>query len=150
MILEPMAGASLAKRSKEERGKFKEGVARLSGRGGGVLGKRTRDDGEGEASAAAGGGGTVNGIAAQEPERKRKKKGPKGPNPLSVKKPKAREPQDPRETSPRPAKERDVVPRTTEVPAEGTKKKRKRKHKDKSGGGEDGVSIAATGDMSDG
>jgi U3 small nucleolar RNA-associated protein 23 len=76
MIMEPMADGSREGRERGERGKFREGIkARESG----SL-KRKRDDDEtGEA------GGQKDGEA----KKKRKgAKGPKGPNPLSVKKPK--------------------------------------------------------------
>jgi U3 small nucleolar RNA-associated protein 23 len=93
MILEPMAGRSADVRTKEEREKFKQGVARASGRGGGVLGKREREEDVEE--------GVKEGR--EESERKKKRKGPKEPNPLSMKKPKVREPREPREEVPAPS-----------------------------------------------
>jgi len=150
MILEPMAGASLERRSREERGKFKEGVARTNGRGV-VLGKRSREGDDREA------GGKADGVGVQSaPEmKKRKQKGPKGPNPLSMKKPKVREPQETRNapeertdaSSPAQKKTQNV---DVVAPSEGSKKKRKRKHKNKSEAGEGAAAIASTGDMSDG
>lgn len=68
MILEPMARASERVREREERGKIRAGTKR-----GGDQKRKRDDDGE-EAEAEV-----------QEP-RKKKVKGPKGPNPLSVKK----------------------------------------------------------------
>jgi U3 small nucleolar RNA-associated protein 23 len=74
MILEPMAESTEKVRLNEEKGKFKAGI--LESRGS----KRKRDPDAGE-----------NVEQDQEATRKRKKKGPKGPNPLSVRKPKRRE-----------------------------------------------------------
>ena len=84
MILEPMAGRTEEVREREERGKVRAGLKGRRGGGDGGL-KRMRDeDGEGE-------DGDVNGDGDDEGEgenvQKRKRiKGPKGPNPLSVKK----------------------------------------------------------------
>ncbi|OQN95599.1 hypothetical protein B0A48_18304 [Cryoendolithus antarcticus] len=75
MILEPMAEASETFREKEERGKMRAGL--LGGRGV----KRQRDDGEGDDR----GMGEKDDGRMEERVVKRKK-GPKAPNPLSVKK----------------------------------------------------------------
>ena len=82
MILEPMAEGSLDVREGAEREKFRAGLKK---RGAGVLAKRKRmEDAD---------GGT-NGFQAQDSDgnetlpKKRRVRGPKGPNPLSVKKPK--------------------------------------------------------------
>nr|OQO25444.1 hypothetical protein B0A51_08054 [Rachicladosporium sp. CCFEE 5018] len=75
MILEPMAEASETFREKEERGKMRAGL--LGGRGV----KRQRDDGEGDDR----GVGEKDDGRVEERVVKRRK-GPKAPNPLSVKK----------------------------------------------------------------
>ncbi|KAI4163805.1 MAG: hypothetical protein LQ342_002578 [Letrouitia transgressa] len=83
MVLEPMAEGSLEVREASERGKFKTG---LRGKAVGAGNKRKRDGGaEGDLEQRDG-----NGIAGNDIEReqrpKKKIRGPKGPNPLSVKK----------------------------------------------------------------
>jgi U3 small nucleolar RNA-associated protein 23 len=75
MVMEPMAGRSAEVREAEEKGKVRAGLK--SRRGAEVSGeKRKADDGE-EAKEAD--------LDASVPKRK-KPKGPSGPNPLSVKK----------------------------------------------------------------
>ena len=87
MVMEPMAEGSLGVREGVERGKLKEGL-RARGRGGVLLGeKRKREDVEAEEGSrlkVSGPDGDTHGP----PDKKRKIRGPKGPNPLSVKKPK--------------------------------------------------------------
>ena len=78
MILEPMGVVSEEVREREEKGKVRAGLkgGRGAVRGGG---KRKREESEDGGDAEVGGG--------EEPVTKKKKlKGPKGPNPLSVKK----------------------------------------------------------------
>ncbi|KAL9608188.1 MAG: hypothetical protein Q9167_006966 [Letrouitia subvulpina] len=85
MVLEPMAEGSLEVREVLERGKFKTG---LRGKGVGAGNKRKRDSGaEGDLEQREGNGVAGNDIE-KEQEPKKKVRGPKGPNPLSVKKPK--------------------------------------------------------------
>jgi U3 small nucleolar RNA-associated protein 23 len=151
MILEPMAGASTDRRAREEKSKMKEGITKMGARGT----KRSRDDDETGTAASE-----KMSTAQEEPDRKRKKKGPKGPNPLSMRKPKARDPEgthQPRavpksEEAPRdPVQDGEPEQETAEHATEdGSKKKRRRKHKSKTeaGGGE--ASIATAGDISDG
>jgi U3 small nucleolar RNA-associated protein 23 len=135
MILEPMAGASENVKSKEERGKFKLGISRTGGRAN-VLGKRSREDGDTEGTRSEHGVGDVEGSAAK------KKRGVREPNPLSMRKPKARETSSTTMASPS-----SMAPSVID---EGVgKKKRKRKHKDRSEAGANGVTATA-GDMSDG
>jgi U3 small nucleolar RNA-associated protein 23 len=74
MILEPMAESTEKVRLNQEKGKFKAGI--LESRGS----KRKRQDDVAE-----------NPTPEQQVTKKRRNKGPKGPNPLSVKKPKKRE-----------------------------------------------------------
>lgn len=85
MVMEPMAAGSVKAREGMEREKFRSG---LKTRGTGLVGKRKRDKDDG--NAAAGQGQEAENInGGDERASKRKKaKGPKGPNPLSVKKPK--------------------------------------------------------------
>lgn len=80
MVMEPMNEGSLGVREGVEKGKMRSG---LRGRVGDVLGKRKRgeEDGAGQEQEGADEAGT-----AAKPEKKARKKGPKGPNPLSVKK----------------------------------------------------------------
>ena len=84
VLLEPMSGVSTDTRERAERGKFREGIRGTR--------KRKRDEQEDTLV-----GEEVPGRARQDQEgpqvRKKGKwaKGPKGPNPLSVKKPKKRE-----------------------------------------------------------
>lgn len=80
MIMEPMAGATAQNREREERGKFREGLKRGSGSQGM---KRKRPDGEDESE----GGEDATGEDVVK-KKKIRGKGPKGPNPLAVKKPK--------------------------------------------------------------
>lgn len=85
MIMEPMAEKSEEIRDTEERAKFRAG---LKGRRGAsepesLKRKRTDEDGEGDDIDA---GARTNGTADTQPIPKKKRKGPKGPNPLSMKK----------------------------------------------------------------
>lgn len=82
MILEPMAARSTDVREADEKGKIRAG---LKGRRGGEGQKRKREEDEeaGEGGAAA--------ELEPVPKKKKSKGGPKGPNPLSVKKPKVRQ-----------------------------------------------------------
>ncbi|KAK4461109.1 rRNA-processing protein utp23 [Cladorrhinum samala] len=93
LILEPMAESSQKARDREERAKFMSGIVRGSKR------KREDDDDEG-----GGGGGDKSEDEAdsgderakkkeeeEKPKKKKKNYGPKGPNPLAVKKKKRRD-----------------------------------------------------------
>lgn len=79
MILEPMGAKTEAFREREERGKIRAGIKGV------VVGeKRKRDDddvAEDTKDAAGGERGVV-----RDPKKKKARSGPKGPNPLSVKK----------------------------------------------------------------
>lgn len=86
MVLEPMAESTIGIKESIERDKFRTGLR-------GRLGKRKREEGdekeltnEGQESTdiGAGDGGEVKETAV----KKKKIRGPKAPNPLSVKKPK--------------------------------------------------------------
>lgn len=78
MILEPMANSTEKFRSREEKGKFKAG---LRDSGSQVLGKRSRGSDE-----AIDQEGSDQNEGQQVEQKKKRKRGPKGPNPLSVKK----------------------------------------------------------------
>lgn len=144
MIMEPMAESSIGVREGLERSKFRSG---LKARGTGPLGKRKRADEEDspdvqrekEANHVA--EGDQNGV------KKKKAKGPKGPNPLAVKKPKRLD-SDVQKTAEEstwiannPESEADVerskpvADEVQETPEDSRdlpiKKKRKRKHKTK-------------------
>lgn len=83
MILEPMAQATEKARDKEERDKVRAG---LKGGRGGLKRKREEDE---ERDAGMGRlQGDANGKMGAETPQMKKLKGVKGPNPLSVKKPK--------------------------------------------------------------
>lgn len=130
MILEPMASATEKVRSREEKGKFRAGIK--GARGSQVLGKRTRDseesgDENGELSTAAQGRETTE-------QKTKKKRGPKGPNPLSVKKPKKK----PLENSAS-RQDKSVANRSID---EGEQAKRKRKRRRKSKMDEENVEPA--------
>jgi U3 small nucleolar RNA-associated protein 23 len=86
MILEPMAEATSGVRSKQERSKFREG---LKSKIPSLLGKRNRsekavDPSDKDADSLYG----YDGVREQEGPKKKQAKGFKGPNPLSVLKPK--------------------------------------------------------------
>ena len=88
MVMEPMADSSLGVREGFEKGKFRAGI-RGKGFGSGQKRKREEDDsgvdhdGKVGSSPNLQGDVTTDGLVV----KKRKIKGPKGPNPLSVKKP---------------------------------------------------------------
>ena len=126
MIMEPMAGATSENRDREERGKFRAGLKR----GSGSL-KRKREDND---------NGEVEGHDEGGKPRKKTVKGPKGPNPLSVKKAKKRSTEEEDATRWEGIK--------MEAPGEGSaeqkdadsgvKRKRRRKHKSGANGEEAG------------
>ena len=145
MVMEPMAEGSVGVREGVERGKFRAG---LKGRNlSGVKRKRVAED-EADPEKVAGGRDAPRPGGEDDVERvvkKRKARGPKGPNPLSVKKPKKEksqpEAEDHQERGPRKAdkEEVDVGRRPAddasiiEASADGAenttaKRKRKRKH----------------------
>ncbi|KAH7364240.1 putative rRNA-processing protein utp23 [Rhexocercosporidium sp. MPI-PUGE-AT-0058] len=119
MIMEPMAEASTDNREKEERVKFRAGLKR----GSGSL-KRKREDGEENLDGTG---------EADIPKKKKKTKGPKGPNPLAVKKAKKSMEEGPKSSAPKEGKESAAVgasnPEKSDGPEQGAKRKRKRKPK---------------------
>ena len=148
MVMEPMAEVSVGVRDGIERSKFRSG---LRGKGSLLLGKRKRGEDEGrdvnvteEKQADSGPGGDDKGAI------KKKMKGPKGPNPLSVKKPKREANSTPRTENEHGEKassldpgETDADPKPStltvhmverpfdEAPNPPARRKRKRKHKSK-------------------
>ncbi len=142
MVMEPMAEASVDVREGIEKSKFRSG---LRGRGTASLGKRKRehrDSGDSKVPESE----EVKLIAEGDERavKKKKARGPKGPNPLSVKKPK-------KETGGAQGEEEEQRSRKTRVDPEGAstravdivegaldetpnppaRRKRKRKHKSK-------------------
>lgn len=85
MIMEKMGEKSMVVREGVEKSKFRSG---LRARGIGALGKRKRGDGASEADAADVEEVTRDLEGDIETVKKKTTKGPKGPNPLAVKKPK--------------------------------------------------------------
>ncbi|EDN98002.1 conserved hypothetical protein [Sclerotinia sclerotiorum 1980 UF-70] len=81
MIMEPMAGTSTEVREREERSKFRQGIK--SGRASGSL-KRKRNEGDedDDEELARKDMGVTEGVA----KKKKNAPGPKGPNPLAMKK----------------------------------------------------------------
>ncbi|KAF2421031.1 hypothetical protein EJ08DRAFT_690315 [Tothia fuscella] len=137
MIMEPMGGATEDLREREERAKFKSGLK--DRRGATVLGKRGRDEDEEAGSAEEGvhpdrarniatpvANVTTTATSEAAPKPK-KRRGPKGANPLSMKKPKQRTAPTTTEVAEKPTKKpADIATAETEA-----KKKRKRKPRPK-------------------
>jgi U3 small nucleolar RNA-associated protein 23 len=136
MIMEPMAEATAENREREERGKFRAGLKRGTPR---ATLKRKREGSEEGKEQAQGGNGDRDVV-------KKAAKGPKGPNPLAVKKPKKKFEGEGLITFAKPTYNKkdcgteESNPGQIEVDA-GTKRKRKRKHK--SGGADSTVSAIA-------
>ncbi|KAF2498424.1 hypothetical protein BU16DRAFT_293985 [Lophium mytilinum] len=143
MILEPIATATSDVRDQEERDKLKAG---LKGRRGATEdAKRKREVEEDDAQVHRSSNSKATSDASKQPERKRRK-GEKGPNPLSVKKPKPRvlEPSKSTDHAASTAEEQQKgiqVSTATEganpaaAESEETKRKRKRKHKSRGASG---------------
>lgn len=135
MVMEPMAQGSVGVRDGIERSKFRSG---LRGKGSLLLGKRKRGEDEGSDVNVTEGKQANSGAGSDEKAAIKKKiKGPKGPNPLSVKKPR-------REASSYPKTENEdgetalsldrgavhlIEGALDEAPNPPAKRKRKRKHK---------------------
>lgn len=139
MIMEPMASATAHNREKEEGIKFRAGLKR----GSGSL-KRKRDDEEDTDG---------KGIEVEDTPRKKKKSvnGPKGPNPLAVKKPKKRpEGESLRSDPSKLSKSAGATEGSDHTGANdrevGTKRKRKRKPK---AGSDGGGAVAVSGGVND-
>lgn len=137
MIMEPMAGVTAENREREERRKFRAGIK--SGRASGNQGmKRKRGDGEDEAGLRSSEDGVAEGAANR---KKSYRKGPKGPNPLAVKKSKKRVEGEGIQASPKAdlkvqsgkSVESAMIDTASET---GIKRKRRRKHKSGVGEGD--------------
>ncbi|KAL2756904.1 hypothetical protein ACRALDRAFT_1056056 [Sodiomyces alcalophilus JCM 7366] len=140
MIMEPMASESVAVREREEKAKYRAGLTGPAP-GRGAKRKRTEGDDKEDENAQQDGAEGTNGVGpagsatGTTPEKKKKKKGhgPKGPNPLAVKK-KKNVADAGKEATTSPAK-----PAGEEAPA---KKKRKRRHKSRPDQGEQNAETA--------
>ncbi|KUI67947.1 rRNA-processing protein utp23 [Cytospora mali] len=130
MILEPMAGATNRVVQKGERAKFRAELKEPATAGG----KRKRDKDEDDSDSEDG----EKNDKEEKPKKKKAKGGPKGPNPLAVKKPKKKKSEQKQSTKPR--EEKPTEDGSSEQPA---KKKRKRKNKNKEGGEDSGAQDAA-------
>ena len=149
MVMEPMAVGSVNAREGIEREKFRSG---LKTRVTALVGKRKRDEDGGNATAAEGQEAEQVTENDERAGKKKKVKGPKGPNPLSVKKPKKTTVDDEKEKTRTPGRSDKALgdPNARERRAETTlptvdirdgpfdetqgrdaKRKRKRKHKSK-------------------
>ena len=149
MVMEPMAAGSINVREGMEREKFRSG---LKTRSTGIIGKRKRDEDDGGPIAGEDDGAKSIPEGDEKAGKKKRTKGPKGPNPLSVKKPKKSTARDQREETTREGGlgEASVYPNAAERIAENgvsavdivdgpfdetnereAKRKRKRKHKSK-------------------
>lgn len=157
MILEPMADKTERVKEGEEKAKIKAGLKSRWGAAGGEKRKRKREDED------EGGGAEVDG---EEPAQKKKKaKGPKGPNPLSVRRAKKEEPakknkqvEDERaairkatKTDPQAAEKATLATTDAGEDANGVtdgtrKRKRKRKPKDTNTGAEAEAATFGDGD----
>ena len=143
MIMEPMADSSIGVREGLERSKFRSG---LKARGTGSLGKRKRGDEISHSDVAREEAGDVAENGENSVEKKKKIKGPKGPNPLAVRKSKKATPANENSEkddqrfsnmadrtgggAPIQRSDTDIPPQTPEDAGNSqTKKKRKRKAK---------------------
>ncbi|KAF2270624.1 hypothetical protein CC78DRAFT_528379 [Lojkania enalia] len=145
VILEPMNAVTEEHREREEKAKFKAGLKGKRGANAGV--KRKHDEEEDESINRQGDNSIVEQSTGDtRPQKKRKVKGPKGPNPLSVKKPKKRNPATKStsssnlpiaESSNLPLRVPGAVESSIAEHDEPAKRKRKRKHKPKAGGAEE-------------
>ncbi|KAK6213972.1 rrna-processing protein utp23 [Colletotrichum tabaci] len=137
MILEPMATESVAIRTKEEKSKFRDGLVRP---------ERKRKRGEDEDDDESGKEGKSVASGGQD-KKSHKKKGPKGPNPLAVKKSKkATEGGAKQKTEPRLATGAGAGAGEGGGEGEGegegpAKKKRRRRQKNQTGDVEPGASA---------
>lgn len=136
VLMEPMTNATEEHREREEKSKFKMGLKGQRKPDAGE--KRKRDDAEGQDDKSIA-------TEAQEP-KKRRQKGPKQPNPLSMKKKKAET------TAAQPGSTKKVTPVETydsqppatdaQDPDAAAPKKRRRKHKSKAEGAAEGGGVA--------
>ncbi|KAF9736289.1 hypothetical protein PMIN06_008276 [Paraphaeosphaeria minitans] len=132
MIMEPMNTASEELRDREEKNKFRLGLK--GQRNPDQPPKRKRDDEEQ--------GAEEQNTEEAQPQKRKKQKGPRQPNPLSMKKAKKEAPPGsatkPKSTEPKPPRAAAVTEDSTDAPAadgeDAGPRKRKRKHKPKGDG----------------
>jgi U3 small nucleolar RNA-associated protein 23 len=135
MLLEPMNTQTAEQRSALERSKFRLG---LKGQRNPEVGQKRKREGDAEGADAS-----IENSAGDKPQKKKRQKGPKQPNPLSMKKSTKAPPKD-GVSKPETAEPKEPKPSTTDAPevsvpdGETGPRKRKRKHKPKS----DGDSVA--------
>ncbi|KAF2001171.1 hypothetical protein P154DRAFT_490526 [Amniculicola lignicola CBS 123094] len=137
VILEPMGTATEKLREREEKAKFKAGLkGRRSANVPNVGQKRKRD--EDDDTTHDQGGGSIAEQSTGNARPRKIRKGPKAPNPLSMKKAK-KAPQDEPKKARRTEDEASHIPPADSEPSnpggEPAKRKRKRKHKPKADGG---------------
>ncbi|KAJ9134006.1 rRNA-processing protein UTP23 [Pleurostoma richardsiae] len=130
MIMEPMTSATMQATQREERSKFRAEIIKLGASG--SKRKRPSDENSSENGENSEGSGDEEkgktlgpaGTATDEQPQKKKKRhqGPKGPNPLAVKKPKKRPGADQQLG-------KEVKPEGSEPSETPAKRKRRRKHK---------------------
>lgn len=144
MIMEPMARATAHNREKEEGLKFRAGLKR----GSGSLKRKREDEEDAE--------GKGHDTEVKDAPRKKKKSvnGPKGPNPLAVKKPKKKAEGEGSKTGPsKPSKSVGATETSDQANEDGrelgTKRKRKRKPKAGSDGGGGAVAMSGGADDSE-
>lgn len=141
VLMEPMTSATEEHREREEKSKFKLGLKGQRKPDAGEKRKREDDDEKDDKSIA---------TEAQLP-KKRRQKGPKQPNPLSMKKKKTdtSKPRPGSEKKSRPAEPKESQSGVADAPDDegAAPKKRRRKHKSKAEGGAEGGGVALeTGD----
>lgn len=136
VLMEPMTSATEEHREREEKSKFKMGLKGQRKPDAGE--KRKRDDEEGQDDKSIATEGQV--------PKKRRQKGPKQPNPLSMKKKKTdtTAPQPGSAKKDKPAEPKESQPPTTEAQDgdAAAPKKRRRKHKSKAEGTTEGSGVA--------
>jgi len=149
MIMEPMAHATEETKEREDREKFRMGLKGKRSAGGEKRRRESGDDGIVGDETREGRAEQVDGAAAEatdmQPVQNKRKKGPKGPNPLSVKKPKQKPvPEEHAKAKQQAEADSSVANKTVRIGSlpvgstndgvaeEPTTKKRKRKHKTQS------------------
>ncbi len=132
VLMEPMTSATEEHREREEKSKFKMGLKGQRKPDAGEKRKREDDEGEDDKSIAT----------ETQATKKRRQKGPKQPNPLSMKKPKkdkgAPQPGSTKKPKPAEPKETQVSSAEAQDGEPAAPKKRRRKHKPKAEGGAEG------------
>lgn len=136
MILEPMATESVAIRTKEEKSKFRDGLVKPER-------KRKREENDDEESGKDGEAKNGASASGNQEQKKHKKKGPKGPNPLAVKKAKKAT-----EGERKPQSAAGQPPATEGGEGDGPAKKKRRRRNKPQGGEADSNAPATNGEGS--